>query len=580
MGISVTPHDQTNRLLRIDTALGKDALIAVSLTGMETMSEGFEYRIEVFSEKEHDIPPETIIGTPATVMITQDDNTPRVYHGYVAEIHALGRHYGGQRSNYQLTLVPWLWFLSKSADCRVFQEMTVEDVLKALFEPLGDKAKFKFKLTKSHPRHRFLVQYNETSLNVLYRLLRREGIAFYIEHDQSGHTVHFVDDAASLPDLSPATLQIGIGQAAERLTGWRHASRFVTGRYAERSYNYKDPNKVQIVESQVAGPVAELPGALDTEQYQYTEDYDNPSEGKATVHWRQEQGVERHEVIIGSATYRHLMPGHHFTAEQVPAGEWPDHGKAYTLSRVSVHAVNVEGGIYRVDFEAFPKGALAYSRDGRRPRISGLQTAVVTGPAGEEIYTDRLGRIKVQFHWDRNGKHDENTTCWLRVMQSFAGPDFGSHFTPRIGQEVVVAFENGNPERPFVIGALYHPEQAPPYSGEPTRSGIKTRSTKGGGPNNANEIRFDDKSGGEELYVQAEKDLEVLVKNNEKRTVNNDLEIEVKNNASIKSGNEIVLHAAKEIKVIVGGSVIKIDKSGIKVGGKKVDIDGGKVEIN
>src|SRR5690625_3363774 len=343
MGISVTPHDQTNRLLRIDTALGKDALIATSMTGEERLSDDFEYTLNVFSETEHEIPAERLVGTPITFDIQETDETPRYFHGYVREVTALGREYGGQRSRYSIEVVSWLWFLSKTTDCRIFQEMTVEEVLKALFEPLGDKAKFEFKLTQSHPRHRYLVQYNETSYTFAKRLMRREGIAFYITHTDGEHTVHFVDDTNSLPTLDPAVLELHAGHEDRHVTSWVRSNQFVTGRYTQRSYNYKLPSDIQEVDAQAGGGAGKIPGAMDTELYQYTENYLDSTTGKADVDWRSREGVDLYEGVEGCADYRHLATGHHFTIEQVPAGDWPDHGREFTLTRVRYDISNGSG---------------------------------------------------------------------------------------------------------------------------------------------------------------------------------------------------------------------------------------------
>jgi len=194
-----------------------------------------------------------------------------------------------------------------------------------------------------------------------------------------------------------------------------------------------------------------------------------------------------------------------------------------------------------------------------------MQTAVVTGPPAEEIHSDAHGRVKVQFHWDRLGKKDDNTSCWLRVMQSFAGPGFGAHFTPRVGQEVVVAFENGNPDRPFVMGALYHTENPPPYAEHKgTRSGIRTRSTKNGAAINCNELYFEDTKDQEEVYFQAEKDLNAHIKNNETRKIENTLHIQ----------------AGEKIRLEVGGSVIEMTPEGITISAIEVKIDGTPVLIN
>ncbi|MEJ2743625.1 MAG: type VI secretion system tip protein TssI/VgrG, partial [Gammaproteobacteria bacterium] len=269
----------------------------------------------------------------------------------------------------------------------------------------------------------------------------------------------------------------------------------------------------------------------------------------------------------------------------------------FTLIDVKYHIDALTSG-FSCDIEAIQQGELVYP-EATFPKINSLQTALVTGPANEEIHTDEHGRIKVQFHWDRHNQHDEHSSCWLRVMQSFAGPGFGAHFTPRIGQEVVIAFENGNPDRPFVLGALYHPENVPPYAEHNgTRAGLRTHSTKSTDASRYNELYFEDKLGAEEIYVQAERDHTHLVKHNLSTTVGNDKTQKIANNEStavgknaqrnigdtytveagngikIKAGNEITLEAGKEISLKVGGSTINLTSGKIEISGAVVLVKG------
>lgn len=579
MGTSTTPFDQARRLLRLRTVLGKDALVAVALSGEEALSEGFTYSLEVFSDSIHTILPEKIIGTELSFSLVLEDQTLRHFHGYVRDITTLGRQYGGQRSSYRLTIVSWLWFLSKTSDCRIFQEMTVEEVLEELFASLGAKATYNFKLTKAHPEHRFLVQYNETSQDFMCRLLRQEGIAFYIEHSEEEHIIHFIDDADSLPALEPVKLELQVGGAMDRLSSWKHTRSFVTGRYIKRAYNYKKPAEVQEVVATAEGELAKIPNILALEKYQYSGAFLSVTDGQHDVQSSRDQGVERHGIIIGEGSYRHLAAGHYFSVEQVPAGDWPDQGKEFTLTRIRFQASN-QNALFTANFEAVPRGGLVYARAVREPFIAGLQTAVVTGPVGEEIHTDELGRIKVQFHWDREGQLDDKTTCWLRVMQPFAGSSYGVQFTPRVGQEVVVAFENGNPSRPFVLGALYHPDHSPPYAGESTQSGIRTRSTKGGDDSSYNEIRFDDKKDDEELYLRAQKDWKVDVLHNASLNVKNNVQTIIENTETRDITRTLTVTAGNEIALSVGSNRIVIDQSGIAITGGTVTINGKSTRIN
>lgn len=575
MGVSVTPHTQNKRLLRLATPLGDDVLVPLSAEGEEVMSAGFSYGVTAFSEARHDLQPRDLVGKPVTLVLIQEDESKRYFNGYVAEFRSLGRFFNGQRSKYQFTLRPWLHFLEKSADCRIFQNLSVPDVLKQVFKPLGEVAKFTFDLKGSHEPYRYLTQFNETSANFVLRLLRMDGIGFVIEQDNGAHSVRFFDDPATLPNLAPESeLKLQSTTAAhDHLQAFSYSGRFVTGRFSQRSYNYKQPGTVLQAQASAPAAVAEIARTQEIEQYYYTGTYSSAAGGKQDTGRLMGRGVERHQVASGHGGYRHLKLGQHFTVKQVPEGEWVHAGQSFTFTRLSFSVNDASGTpAFAVRFKAVPKGEMLYP-EGERPLVASLQTAVVTGPKGEEIFTDALGRIKVRFHWDRDGKKKgEESTCWLRVMQAFAGAGFGAHFTPRIGQEVVVAFESGDPDRPFVLGALYHAEHQPPYAGKPTQSGIRTRSTKQGGASNCNEIRFDDQKGGEQLFVQAEKNLDVHVKANESRKV----------------GKKLRIHAGDEIELVVGGSSIKITGGKIQISSATVEVEGsslvkiagGAVQIN
>jgi len=284
---------------------------------------------------------------------------------------------------------------------------------------------------------------------------------------------------------------------------------------------------------------------------------------------------------VVSGHYRFLQVGHVFTADVIPAtASWDDKVKTFSISGVewsawdSSHSSDGDVG-FSMSFTAIPKGVLTFPLARNEPRIYGMQTAVVNGPPGSEIHTDSMGRICVQFHWDERPKtfNNGNTSCWLRVMQSMSGKGFGGQFTPRVGQEVVIAFEEGNPNRPFVIGGLYHGEHAPPYVdgntlGPGTRSGVKTRSTSGGGASNYNELYFEDKKGSEQVFIQAEKNLDIKVKNNEKHKIKKDLGYTVGNNENHKVSKEVVIDAGQKIHKS-GGSTVTITASSIDI--KKPD---------
>jgi len=586
-----TPTTQTGRLIQLETVLGKDALIPTHISGSEGMSALFNYSLDVFSDTMHNLQPKDLVGTPATFVLQQIDNSPRYFHGYIDSMVALGVQRAGQQSTYQLTMIPWLGFLEKASNCRIFQNKTIPDILTDVFD-LYSVSDVKKKLTAPHPKHAFIVQYNETDFDFVERLMRREGIAYYFTHTSGTHTLNLVDSGLSLPTLTPEEklyLQSGTN-TFDHITSWEHSSEFVTGKVRQKAYNYKNPSDQLKVKSEVKGETSQIPRVLDVEHYRYNVDFGTASTGNPDTSIRRDEGLERERLIRGSGYYRFMQVGHIFTTDVIPAtASWDDKGKSFAIAGVEWTAWDnthtsqsgSDGGVgFTMNFTALKKGVLNFPMAMTEPRIFGMQTAVVNGPTGSEIHTDSLGRICVHFHWDERPKtfNGGNTSCWMRVMQVMSGKGFGGQFTPRVGQEVVIAFEEGNPNRPFVIGGLYHGEHAPPYVdgntlGPGTRNGIKTRSTMGGGVSNYNELYFEDKIGQEQVYLQAEKNHDVYVKNDATRTIDNNLSSRIKNNEKRKIDNVLEVEAGTKIVFKVGGSTITITGSSIDIKSPTVNIN-------
>jgi len=574
MGNAVINPTQDKRHIRLATPLGDDVLIPVSVQGTESMSALFRYDLRVFSAKRHDLQPKDLIGKPATIGLVREDQTLRYFNGIISEFEALGRRKVGSESEYRLAVVPALWLLSHTHDCRIFQNVDIKDLINAVLKDYADHIPYKIELSEPHPKRRFITQHAESDLNVLLRWLRKENVAFYFTHEDGKHTLHFVDNPQDLKPLDPDVLILQPATAGHSsITSLTESSQFAPGKAVQSTYNYRDPAAPITATAPASGEAAEITLATDIARFRYAGTYGNPSEADADTQRWLLRGLERRRMVHGSATYHHLEVGRTFSVLHAQEGEWFGKGKTFAITEINFHAHDQEGGgtPFAVAFSAVPKGDLIYPAEIGWPTIHGLQTAVVVGPEGEEIHTDELGRVKVRFHWDRRGAEQEGqkheTTCWLRVMQpAFAGPGYGMQMIPRVGQEVVVAFENGNPDRPFILGALYHENHKPPYGGpgKTTQYGIKGRSTKKGGTNNFNELRFDDKKGQEEIYIQAERDLNVDVKRNHTETV----------------GDTLTITAKTMIHLQVGGNTITIDGSGIKITGGVVDIDGTPVQIN
>ncbi|WP_028294857.1 type VI secretion system Vgr family protein [Oceanobacter kriegii] len=601
---------QDKRLFRIETTLGSGVLVADNMECQFSMSRGFTFKVNVFSEQNHSLKPEDIVGTSATIELIKSDDSKRYFNGLVSELSAKGTSNAGERSLYQLTITSWLeLLLAHRSDCRIFQDEPVDKVINTIFADYGDNAKFKVDLANSHSNKRFWVQYNETDLEFFKRICQQSGLTFYFTHKNGQHTLNITDDANSLPAMSPAKVRVqSHTPSVDHLTYWQNSGRFVTGKYSETSYNYMTPQQKVEVKSNAAGSMAGATGVMDLESYVYSDTIETKGDGKLRVSARRDNETNRSSIFHGGGDCRGLDLGHHFSVELAPVGgiigAFEQKDEEFTLTRMVISADN-NRGLFNCRVEAVPRGTLIFP-DAAAPKIQGLQTAVVTGPKGEEIHTDEYGRIKVQFHWDRLGKSDQESTCWLRVMQGFAGSEFGAYFLPRVGQEVVVAFENGNPERPFALGSLYHTEHKPPYSAQMgTRSGIRTRSMKGGGVDNCNELYFEDKKGEEEVYFQAEKDHNGLVKNDQTFTIQHDQTLTIQNDQKIditnkhtetvgadssldiggnqsvsvggdgkqKFGGNLQLEAGGSITIKAGSSIT------LQVGGSKITIDGGQVAI-
>lgn len=585
-----TPSDQTKRLIRLNTLLGDGALIPESLSLQDCMSDGFLANVNCFSESEHTPETNTLIGTPATFVIVQTDNSLKYFNGYIKTVRARGSRRAGQQSLYDLEIVSWLQLFGKrQKNCRIFQDQRIEDVIHALFKPYGRHAKYQITLTEPHPARSFWVQYNETDFDFLQRICAREGLAYYFSHDNGQHQLHLTDSGhtkAHFPEVTVAIRSTDI--TTEGFTHWHTQGEFATGKHTLMAYNYKRPAEHLQVTKVLEGPLAASQHVRDMEAFTFTEDYDSIDEGKHAAQWAQRRDIQTGIVAFGQGNCRHLSVGQHFTLRLADeTADFQDKGKVYTVASQHILADDTRDYL-NTQVQALPKGQCLYPSV-TQPSIHGLQTGVVTGPSGEDVYTDGYGRVKVHFHWDRSGQRNEHSSCWLRVMQTMAGPNFGTQFTPRIGQEVVIAFENGNPDRPFVLGALYHTEHLPPYADQRgTRMGMRSQTLKSNSPSRANELYFEDTPGQEEVYLQAEKDLNLLVKADETRTIKQNQAVTIEKNMvetigqskSVSAQQNITLTAGSTLTLCVGGSKIELSGSGVTISGANISIKGATVSIN
>ncbi len=594
---------QDNRLMSISTPLGRDVLLLTGFTGTEEISRMFTYSLE-FTSEDNNIAPMDIIGKNVTVSLSLENDQTRYFNGVIS--HFTQTRVGGEddqvlhNSTYTATMVPWLWFLNRGVNSRIYQNKDVKQIIEQVFERWQSKDCNMSGLTGSYQPREYCVQYRETDFNFICRLLEEEGIFFYFAHEDGKHTLILGDSIQEhkpcpVQDVVHCQLTGGAALLTEgviRGMGWNQEIRF--GKYTLNDYNFMTPStnlKVEVGEQQRSGPD-------EREYYLYPARYNTRSEGERLVNLRMQAEEARIMTMHGSGNCKTLTSGYRFTLQDHPRADL--NGKSYLVTSVS-HLVRQpiggagEGttGNYSNRFTCIPIDVpFRPVLNTPRPVIQGIHTAIVTGPDGEEIYTDQHGRVKVRFHWDREDNRNEESSCWARVAQIWAGQGWGAVWIPRIGHEVIVSFIEGDPDRPVVTGCVYNAHQTPPYTlpANATQSGIKTRSSKGGSDANFNEIRFEDKLGSEQIKVHAEKNMDTSVEANDTLDVGGDRTVHVKGHfkENIDTGEERQVDAgAKEtinggmMQIITGGETRNVS-GGVNEtieGGENRTVDGGINEL-
>jgi type VI secretion system secreted protein VgrG len=472
----------------------------------------------------------------------QRDSKIRHFNGYVTRFAQAGMH--GRYHAYRATLRPWLWFLTRTADCRIFQEKTVPEIVEEIFADHGT-ADFKSELTGNYTKWEYCVQYRETDFNFVSRLMEQEGIYYYFTHDDGRHTMVLADSASGHSPF-PGYEQVpffGPDKVArpeqDHIGEWYYSREIQPGVYTINDYDFERPS-VGLVTKQ---KISRKHGESDYEMFDYPGEYIQKADGDQFVQTRLDELQSQYELANGTSNCRGVATGCLF---KLTGQERDDQNREYLVLAAThqlefseYEAMEASGASYSCGFTVLnSKQQFRPQRLTPKPTVQGPQTAVVVGPDGDEIYTDKYGRVKVQFHWDRYGKKNENSSCWVRVSHPWAGKNWGFVAIPRIGQEVIVDFLEGDPDQPIITGRVYNAEQMPPYDlpANRTQSGIKTRSSLGGSAANFNEIRFEDKKGSEQLYIHAEKNQDNLVENDETTDVGHDRTEKVANNEKITIG--------------------------------------------
>jgi len=550
---------QLQRLMVLDTPLAPDVLLISSFTASETMSNLFHYEIDMVAElsKAPGVKAKNLIGEKCTVHLSLNSDYltgPRRHFNGIVSSFTQG--YADRRFvHYRAEVVPWLWLMTLSHDCRIFQDLSTLEIVKLLFDELkgqySDLVAYRDGTTKTYTKLDYCVQYRESGFNFISRLLEQDGIFYFFEHEKDKHTL-VLADAPSIhkpcPNQATATYlpEGGWGEFDSPVTSWEINNELRPGKYMLRDFHMQMPSKTLEVLEPTKFDVGNN-GNL--EVYDYPGEYarrfnkkerqgEVESEATKLVKMRMEEEETPYEQIRAASLCRGFTPGFNFKLN----GHF-DRGvnAKYVLTSIQHVAVQSPWYVaeetdkqtdepYRNTFTAIPDDVpFRPARKTRKPVVPGTQTAIVVGPSGEEIWTDEFSRIKVQFHWDRKGKKDAKSSCWIRVATNWAGKQWGMIIVPRIGQEVIVDFLEGDPDQPIIIGSVYNADMMPPYTlpDNGTQSGIKTRSSKNGTTSNFNEIRFQDKKDSEELYIHAEKNKVVVVEHNRTESVGNDESISI-----------------------------------------------------
>jgi type VI secretion system secreted protein VgrG len=513
------------RVAIVKSPLREGALLLRSMRGTEALGQPFRYELELVTD-DPDIDFGSVLGQTMTVELELAEGDTRQFTGHVTEFSLAGGD--GRSVLYRAELRPWVELLSYRTNCRIFQQQTVPDVVKQLFRDHG-YADFEELLSDNYRAWDYLVQYRESDFDFVSRILEQEGIYYYFKHSDGAHVLVLSDSRSAHEPVAgyEAIPYFPPSEAARRnrdhVDSWHLTQRIRPGKVAATDYDFTRP-KVSLL-AERAEPEEKV--GADYEAFDFPGEYLKAEEGDKEVRIRLEAHHAEQEVAEGAGNAAGVTVGAVFSLSGFPRS---DQNKEYLVVgadyQIEVNAdesgSGATGPSFRCQFAAIDaRRPFRTPRRTRKPVVEGPQTAVVVGPRGEEIYTDNYGRVKVKFHWDRLGKGDETTSCWVRVAQVWAGSNFGSIHIPRIGQEVIVDFLEGDPDRPIITGRVYNFDNEVPYElpGNQTQSGIKSRSTKGGDLDNFNELRFEDKKGSEHVFLQAEKDLMVNVKAAESRNV-------------------------------------------------------------
>jgi type VI secretion system secreted protein VgrG len=525
-----------------------DTLSLTSLHGSEALSVAFSFQLEL-SCSNSDLDFTQILGKPLAVTLALPSGDSQYLHGIVTTFSQGAKSENGSTA-YFAHLEPWFALLRMNSDQRIFQNQTTPQIVQKIFSDHG-LSDVKNSLTGTYQPRDYCVQYNESTFDFISRLLEGEGIFYFFTHTAGAHTLVLADDASAFDSL-PGIPTIRFNQTGRT---WQTIDAMIDGGLEQRlvpaktsadDFNFITPTTdlLSVSQSSSPGPFASV-----LSLYRYPGLFTAKDAGETATGTHLTSRETEHQQLRGRSMCRAFHAGLKFTLTDHFRS---DANTAYILRSVTHHLDNSTDQ-YTNNFVAFPATTI-FRPPQTTPRaiIRGAQTAIVVGKSGEEIWTDEYGRIKVKFHWDQSPPHDETASCWIRVAQGWAGQQWGAFFLPRIGQEVIVNFLDGNPDRPIVTGCVYNGQQTTPYAlpDDQTKSTIKSNSSKAGG--GFNELRFEDKKGSEEVFLQAQKDMNLNVLADQTCTVGGKRTLTV-------TGDETHTDKAKFTHTVTGDYSLTID---------------------
>lgn len=608
------PATQVNQEVSVKTALADDVLLFHAMSGTEQLGRLSEFRVQLVST-DSGVKIADVLGKPISVALDiVGSGETRHFHGIVTRFGNTG--WSGDMATYEATVHPWLWLLKRASNCRIFQEMSVPDIVKAVCADAmygGMVSLSAGSLSGDYAALPYCVQYRESDFDFVCRLLEGAGIYFYFTHDADKHTMVLADSySAHAPIAGYDNLKYAVNThhgslTEETVSTWSAGGAIESGKFVLNDFDFEKASSCASGGLLATANIAAGFGQPTYEMFDYPGNYTVAATGNAQALARLERLHGHCEQIDACTNARGLFPGGQFTLAEHPR---EDQNRKYLVTGAEYQISAGEyasGGDAALDFSCVLNAVGAeYPYRPRphiaRPVVQGPQTAIVVGKAGEEIWTDKYGRVKVQFHWDRLGKDDENSSCWVRVSHNWAGKGWGAMAVPRIGMEVVVSFLEGDPDRPLVTGCVYNSDAMPPYAlpAEQTKSTLKSNSSQGGA--GFNEIRFEDKKGSEEIFVQAERDCNRVVKNNDTLkvgfetadkgdqaigikhdqtlevgndqaiTITHDQSVAIDGKQAVKVGTTIVIEAGTSIELKVGGSSIKIEAAKITIKSAEIEV--------